>query len=294
MKVSRKIGRRKHSHSSSISRRRLRSKKSYKKNSYRKKNAKTQKGGKRGRGYKRMRAHTHKRGKRFHRGGMFGKDDKHEGERCVFALPPLPNNIELKEIAPGDDIQFTIDPIKGVKLDYKRIDGIYGLKELEGTFDVELFWSKGVQSGRNFPSIKLTRYDAGIPTKEINISLGIFGVLNDEERFDVNSTDTRPLFNNMRATKPNIATPEGNYTFPATPKNKLAFATIYKSYTDAKAAAAKAAAEANAAAEAKTANESYGPLGKPNELNKEDGHSDNNPTLPKRMRALVAPSASTA
>jgi len=63
MKVSRKVGRRKHSDSSSISRRRLRSKKSYKKNSYRKKNAKTQKGGKRGRGYKRMRV------KMVHRGG---------------------------------------------------------------------------------------------------------------------------------------------------------------------------------------------------------------------------------
>jgi hypothetical protein len=69
MKVSRKVGRRSRKYnSSSISRRRLRIKKSYKKNSYRKKNAKTQKGGKRGRGYKRMRAHTHKRGRRFHGG----------------------------------------------------------------------------------------------------------------------------------------------------------------------------------------------------------------------------------
>jgi hypothetical protein len=68
MKVTKKLGRRKHSRSSSIYRRRLRSKKSYKKNSYRKKNAKTQKGGKRGRGHKRAR--THKRGKRFHRGGV--------------------------------------------------------------------------------------------------------------------------------------------------------------------------------------------------------------------------------
>jgi hypothetical protein len=75
MKVSRKVGRRSHF---SISRRRLRNKKSYKKNSYRKKHAKTQKGGcwgakkggARGRKYKRARAHTHKRGKRFHRGGF--------------------------------------------------------------------------------------------------------------------------------------------------------------------------------------------------------------------------------
>ena len=61
MKVSRKVGRRSRKHTSSISRRRLRSKKSYKKNSYRKKY--TQRGGKRGRGYKRMRV------KMVHRGG---------------------------------------------------------------------------------------------------------------------------------------------------------------------------------------------------------------------------------
>jgi hypothetical protein len=65
MKVSRKAGRRSRS---SVSRRRLRNKKSYKKNSYRKKH--TQRGGKHGkhgRGHKRAR--THKHGKRFHRGG---------------------------------------------------------------------------------------------------------------------------------------------------------------------------------------------------------------------------------
>jgi hypothetical protein len=64
-KVSKKVGRRSRKYTSSISHRRLRSKKSYKKNSYRKKH--TQQGGKRGRGHKRAR--THKRGKRFHRGG---------------------------------------------------------------------------------------------------------------------------------------------------------------------------------------------------------------------------------
>jgi hypothetical protein len=76
MKVSRKVGRRIRKHTSSISRRRLRSKKSYKKNSYRKKYTQkggcwgtSNKGGARGRKYKSARAHTHKRGKRFHRGG---------------------------------------------------------------------------------------------------------------------------------------------------------------------------------------------------------------------------------
>jgi len=58
MKISRKVARRSHS---SISRRRLRSKKS--RSGYRKRHAKTHKGGARSRKY------GHKRGKRFHRGG---------------------------------------------------------------------------------------------------------------------------------------------------------------------------------------------------------------------------------
>ena len=61
MKVSRKVGRRKHSRSSSISRRRLRNKKS--RSGYKKRYAKTQRGGARSRKY------GDKRGKRFHRGG---------------------------------------------------------------------------------------------------------------------------------------------------------------------------------------------------------------------------------
>jgi hypothetical protein len=78
MKVSRKVGR---CSRSSISRRRLRKKKT--KSGYRKKNVKTQKGGKQGRGQKRMRARTHKRGKRFHRGGM--------PDECYVELGKLSN-----------------------------------------------------------------------------------------------------------------------------------------------------------------------------------------------------------
>ena len=63
MKVSRKVGRRSRS---SISRRRLRNKKS--RSGSKKKH--TQRGGKRGPGQKRMRVRTHKRGRRFHRGGV--------------------------------------------------------------------------------------------------------------------------------------------------------------------------------------------------------------------------------
>ena len=61
MKVSRKLGRRKHSRSSFVSRRRLRNKKS--RSGYKKRYAKTQRGGARSRKY------GDKRGKRFHRGG---------------------------------------------------------------------------------------------------------------------------------------------------------------------------------------------------------------------------------
>ena len=61
MKVSRKLGRRKHSRSSFVSRRRFRNKKS--RSGYKKRYAKTQRGGARSRKY------GHKRGKRFHRGG---------------------------------------------------------------------------------------------------------------------------------------------------------------------------------------------------------------------------------
>jgi hypothetical protein len=63
MKVSRKVARRSHrSRYSSVSRRRLRNKKT--KSGYKKKHAKTQRGGARSRKY------GHKRGKRFHRGGV--------------------------------------------------------------------------------------------------------------------------------------------------------------------------------------------------------------------------------
>jgi hypothetical protein len=90
MKVSRKVGRRKRASSYSISRRRLRNKKS--RSGYRKKNAKTQKGGKRGRGQKRMRARTHKRGKRFHRGGL--NEDGTGLNKCTDGgTPDKPGNV---------------------------------------------------------------------------------------------------------------------------------------------------------------------------------------------------------
>ena len=82
MKASRKVGRRKHSRHSYITRRRLRNKKN--KSGYRKKHAKTQKGGKLGRGHKRTR--TYKRGKRFHMGGMAANCYVELGVSGVFSL----------------------------------------------------------------------------------------------------------------------------------------------------------------------------------------------------------------
>ena len=70
MKVSRKVGRRKHSRGSSISRRRFRNNKN-KKSSYKKRYTKTHRGGcwSAKKGGARSRKYGHKRGKRFHRGG---------------------------------------------------------------------------------------------------------------------------------------------------------------------------------------------------------------------------------
>jgi hypothetical protein len=89
MKVSRKVGRRSHS---SVSRRRLRNKKT--KSGYRKKH--TQQGGRRGRGHKRAR--THKRGKRFHRGGENGFDNCNN-----IRLVPLYRNRDGSPIPQSDD-----------------------------------------------------------------------------------------------------------------------------------------------------------------------------------------------
>ena len=83
MKVSRKVGRRSHS---SVSRRRLRNKKS--RSGYKKRYAKTQRGGARSRKY------GHKRGKRFHRGGV----------NCdSIYLMPLYKNRDGTSIPQSDD-----------------------------------------------------------------------------------------------------------------------------------------------------------------------------------------------
>jgi hypothetical protein len=121
MKVSRKVGRRSRS---SVSRRRLRSKKSYKKNSYRKKNAKTQKGGKRGRGYKRVRVHTHKRGRRFHQGGK---------NMPFFGSVP-PATIEWYQ-----NDRFGINRCHISNLRYKKSDNKGGFKDKYDNFKIEIF-----------------------------------------------------------------------------------------------------------------------------------------------------------
>lgn len=140
MKVSRKVGRRSRF---SISRRRLRNKKSYKKNSYRKKY--TQKGGRRGRGHKRARTHIHKRGKRFHRGGaefFIELSVKKNGKNIVlFEYPEklkmfkmkitIPDNFATVELERTDNssIKFTIKAEPDVFIDFlQHLNNAYSTK----------------------------------------------------------------------------------------------------------------------------------------------------------------------
>ena len=111
MKVSRKVARRSHrSRYSSVSRRRLRNKKS--RSGYKKKHAKTQRGGARSRKY------GHKRGKRFHRGGI--KLDK----ECYT---------ELTSSLAGYDSE------KGVPLKYKK--NVFGYTDDTKLFKVQVYGS---------------------------------------------------------------------------------------------------------------------------------------------------------
>ena len=139
MKVSRKVGRRSRKHTSSISRRRLRSKKSYKKNSYRKKYTQkggcwgpSNKGGARGRKYKRVRTHTHKRGKRFHRGGA---------EDCNLEFTDWIQGTETGTTTIFDT--FSAKSISDISLTYKKKGS---LMEATSDFSVEIKIKKQVTS----------------------------------------------------------------------------------------------------------------------------------------------------
>lgn len=129
MKVSRKVGRRSHY---SISRRRLRNKKSYKKNSYRKKYTQkggswgAKKGGARGRKYKRAR--THKRGKRFHRGGVtepITLSVKKNGKNFGFEFPEQPQTFNMTITISEDDnyanVKLERDDSSGIKFTIKAL-----------------------------------------------------------------------------------------------------------------------------------------------------------------------------
>ena len=107
MKVSRKVGRRSRS---SISRRRLRNKKS--RSGYKKRYAKTQRGGARSRKY------GDKRGKRFHRGGVIGEiipppGYKHVGKFtfCTRTITDIldPETKEVVDTEYGDEETYEFD-----------------------------------------------------------------------------------------------------------------------------------------------------------------------------------------
>jgi hypothetical protein len=253
MKVSSKVGRRIRKHTSSITRRRLRSKKSYKKNSYRKKYTQkggcwgAKKGGARGRKYKR--AHTHKRGKRFHRGG-FGGEDIPSGS--TSGIPPTllhETDTRNEYIEPGstpgsqptllpetnintlDDNMLPISIRKfpnkttmphPLNFDYKRTDKHYKLGGTEsGLFDVVL-----LQRGTQTTNIELLRHSKNAPTeydKQLSISIG---------PFQKNSYLSQP-FTGIEGYTIHDSRADGTYTLPATDKNKESFKAINKAIQEA-------------------------------------------------------------
>ena len=129
MKVSRKLGRRKHSRSSFVSRRRLRNKKS--RSGYKKRYAKTQRGAAGSRKY------GHKRGKRFHRGGV-----------NEFNCEQFTNTFSRES---GQPNQYT--PVKTsynnhnsyknyeFELTFKKID-TFSITDGEGMFALKVYLSK--------------------------------------------------------------------------------------------------------------------------------------------------------
>jgi hypothetical protein len=165
MKVSRKVGLRKRASSYSISRRRLRSKKSYKKNSYRKKNAKTQKGGKRGRGYKRMRARTHKRGKRFHRGGML--------DECYVELGKLSDK-QLRYKKEGPLSTAETKPFDATIYGWKFITDVENTTGDDSTTGEKI--NVGCFYGKDTAKIVFTRKTEKPVTITIEFTLGRFEV----------------------------------------------------------------------------------------------------------------------
>jgi hypothetical protein len=97
MKVTKKVGRRSRKYTSSISRRRFRSKKNSKNKSiYKKRYGKTHRGSARSRKY------GHKRGKRFHRGGV--NPQNVTSFKCEFTEDPTDGNLKL--LIPNKELFF--------------------------------------------------------------------------------------------------------------------------------------------------------------------------------------------
>ena len=252
MKVSRKVGRRSHKHTSSVSRRRLRNKNN--KSGYRKKYAKTQKGGcwgaKKGgaRGRKYKRARTHKRGKRFHRGGGgFSDEDIESGstsgiqstllrETPTLLPPETKSNPPPETNIPSlddDKLPKNLQNINKTKMpnalqfDYKRTDGIHklGVGGTEpGLFDVLLLHRENLTTEiillRRSKS-NLTEYD-----KRLTIFKGSF-----ENNFGLSQPFTGIQGSTIDA---NIS--DGIYTLPTTDKNKESFRAIYEAIKKASGA----------------------------------------------------------
>jgi hypothetical protein len=263
MKVSKKVGRRKRASSVSVSRRRLRNKKS--KSGYRKKNAKTQRGGKRGRGYKRAR--THKRGKRFHRGGVKNFDEQDNessstlGLESIISAPTLPTGSE------ANAVNFGPPPMPQGYDDFDSIPNAPSISTRPSVLT-----ATAQQPMRELPSVLINPLNKNkelniekYPKKLYSVTLeykkrltiggpqeGTFDVFIHFQRgvtllrhdsdsltkydkmFDISIDNIEKTFNislpqpiiDIQATNPYTGKSEGTYTFPVTPTNIESFRAI--------------------------------------------------------------------
>jgi hypothetical protein len=261
MKVSKKVGRRKRASSVSVSRRRLRNKKS--KSGYRKKNAKTQRGGKRGRGYKRAR--THKRGKRFHRGGVKNFDEQDNessstlGLESIISAPTLPTGSEANAVnfgpPPTPKGYDDFDSITNAPIISSRPSVLTSKKEPVIPQTATRYLPTGLKlSDKLTNSYKLdykkdfTMGGLGQETFDVfsqgiaNGSVGSYALLRHDSKnstiydrkFFILKTAIESTFNlsspkpiiDIQATNPYTGASEGTYTFPVTPTNIESFRAI--------------------------------------------------------------------
>ena len=243
MKVSRKVGRRKHSRHSSISRRRFRNNKN-KKSSYKKRYGKTHRGGcwsGEKKGGARSRKYGHKRGKRFHRGGVIGFDD--EDIQPGTELPPTlsgTQNLDVNQLPKGLRGQVKIDPslrrATPLSFEYKRTDGRYTFNPISetGVFDVVLskaadstamagaFGGDDVTTLQGIYLVRHDKNDTSMFDKYLSIPVGTWQGYNPERPF----TGIKGYRTTNTNTNTDSSVEDGTYTFPPSDINQKSFQAV--------------------------------------------------------------------